>query len=104
MCNTGMRPPEAKNLRWRDVAIGEDAQGRKFVVLHVRGKAKFRQLVAAGSVADYLERVRAISEATQPDDFVFTARKAHPHPMRRRRSELGAINKWTCTSRKFVSH
>src|SRR5207244_1769149 len=35
MCNTGMRPPEAKNLRWRDVAIRTDKQGRKFVLLHV---------------------------------------------------------------------
>jgi integrase len=78
MCNTGMRPPEAKNLRWRDVAIREDQQGRKFVVLHVRGKNKFRQLVAAGSVADYLERVRTISKATQPDDFVFTTSNGKP--------------------------
>ncbi len=72
MCNTGMRPPEAKNLRWRDVAIRADGQDRKFVVLHVRGKDKFRNLVAASNVADYLERVRAISKATEPDDFVFT--------------------------------
>jgi integrase len=49
MCNTGMRPPEAKNLRWRDVAIRADNQGRKFVVLHVRGKGKFRNLVAAAA-------------------------------------------------------
>jgi integrase len=72
MCNTGMRPPEAKNLRWRDVAIRTDQQGRKFVVLHVRGKDKFRNLVAAHNVADYLERIRAIGKATGPDDFVFT--------------------------------
>lgn len=72
MCNTGMRPPEAKNLRWRDVAFRDDEQGRKFVVLHVRGKDKFRNLVAAGNVAEYLERIRAISKATKPDDFVFT--------------------------------
>jgi integrase len=72
MCNTGMRPPEAKNLRWRDVAIRADDKGRKFVVLHVRGKDKFRNLVAASNVADYLERIRAISKATGPDDFVFT--------------------------------
>lgn len=72
MCNTGMRPPEAKNLRWRDVAIRTDGQGRKFVVLHVRGKDKFRNLVAASNVAEYLERIRAISKAAQPDDFVFT--------------------------------
>jgi integrase len=72
MCNTGMRPPEAKNLLWRDVAIRADNQDRKFVVLHVRGKDKFRNLVAAGNVAEYLERIRAISKATKPDDFVFT--------------------------------
>jgi integrase len=75
MCNTGMRPPEAKNLRWRDVTIRTDNQGRKFVVLHVRGKGKFRNLVAAHNVADYLERIRAIAKATGDDDFVFTNAK-----------------------------
>jgi len=78
MCNTGMRPPEAKNLRWRDVAIRIDDQDRKFVVLHVRGKDKFRNLVAASSVADYLERIRAIAKAKEPDDFVFTTSKGEP--------------------------
>lgn len=72
MCNTGMRPPEAKNLRWRDVAFRTDPQGRSFVILYVRGKKKFRELVAASNVAEYLERVRAISKATEPDDFVFS--------------------------------
>jgi integrase len=57
MSNTGMRPPEAKNLRWRDFSVREDMQGRKFVVLHVRGKDKFRNLVAAGTVAEYFERI-----------------------------------------------
>jgi integrase len=78
MCNTGMRPPEAKNLCWRDVAIRTDNQGRKFVVLNVRGKGKARKLVAASSVADYLERIRAISKATQPDDPVFTSPQGKP--------------------------
>jgi integrase len=75
MCNTGMRPTEAKNLRWRDVGIRTDKQERKFVVLSVRGKKKHRNLVAASSVADYLERIRAIAKATGPDDFVFTTFK-----------------------------
>ena len=75
MCNTGMRPTEAKNLRWRDVGIRTDKQERKFVVLNVRGKKKHRNLVAAGSVADYLERVHAIAKAAGPDDFVFTTFK-----------------------------
>ena len=78
MCNTGMRPPEAKNLRWRDIAIRADDQGRNFVILNVRGKDKFRQLVAAGNVADYLERIRAISKATGADDFVFSTFDGKP--------------------------
>lgn len=78
MCNTGMRPPEAKNLRWRDVAIRTDDQGRTLVIMHVRGKGKFRDLVAAGNVAEYLERIREVGKATGLDDFVFTNDKGEP--------------------------
>jgi hypothetical protein len=38
-----------------DVAISEDALVRKFVVLRVRGKDKFRQLAAASNVAARLD-------------------------------------------------
>ncbi|MBI1216742.1 MAG: tyrosine-type recombinase/integrase [Alphaproteobacteria bacterium] len=72
MCNTGMRPSEAKNLRWRDVDIQTDKQGRQFVRLAVRGKGKHRNLVAASNVATYFERIKEISKATTADDFVFT--------------------------------
>lgn len=72
MCNTGMRPAEAKNLQWRDVSIRADGEGRKFVVLNVRGKDKARQLVAAGNVANYLERVRSLTnKGTEPEGAVF---------------------------------
>lgn len=72
MTNTGMRPSEAKNLLWRDVSIQADKHGRRFVSLSVRGKGKHRNLVAANTVATYFERIREISKATKPDDFVFT--------------------------------
>lgn len=72
MANTGMRPSEAKNLRWRDVHLDTDRQGRKFVRLSVRGKGKYRTLVAASSVGDYLERIRKISKVTKDDDPVFS--------------------------------
>lgn len=78
MCNTGMRPPEAKNLRWRDVRPAKDKEGREIVVLFVQGKDKSRNLVAPKSVLDYLERVRAISKATKPDDRVFTTCTGKP--------------------------
>lgn len=58
MTNTGIRPSEAKNLRWRDVATQTDRQGRRFVRIDVRGKGKFRTLVAPESVATYLDRIR----------------------------------------------
>ena len=78
MTNTGMRPSEARNLRWSDVVVKTDSQGRKFVILSVRGKGKFRQLVAASNAADYLERIRAIRKTTHEDDFVFTNYEGKP--------------------------
>jgi len=78
MTNTGMRTMEAANLRWRDIDIRTDKQGRQFVCINVRGKGKFRELVAAHNVASYLERIKGISKATKPDDFVFTTRAGKP--------------------------
>lgn len=74
MTNTGMRPSEARNLKWRDVSARTDKQGRKFVILNVWGKGKSRSLVATTNVVEYLDRVREISRATKPDDPVFTTR------------------------------
>jgi integrase len=71
-CNTGMRPAEMKNLRWRDIMPAKDREGREIAVLFVQGKGKSRNLVAPKSVGDYLERIHAISKATQPEDRVFT--------------------------------
>jgi len=75
MTNTGMRPSEARNLQWRDVAKRTDKEGREFVTLSVRGKGKSRVLVATNNVAEYLDRIRAISKATEPNDPVFTTIK-----------------------------
>jgi integrase len=72
MTNTGMRPSEARNLQWRDVAKRTDKEGREFISMSVRGKGKSRVLVATNNVADYLDRVRGLSKATGPNDPVFT--------------------------------
>ena len=50
----------------------KDREGREIVVLFVQGKGKSRKLVAPKSVGDYLERIRVISKAAEPDDRVFT--------------------------------
>ncbi|MGE3336013.1 MAG: tyrosine-type recombinase/integrase [Rhodospirillaceae bacterium] len=72
MTNTGMRTVEARNLRWRDISVRADAQGRAFLSVKVRGKKKHRELIAPPSVGEYFERVRALSKATEPEDAVFT--------------------------------
>lgn len=77
-CNTGMRPTELKNLRWRDVWPAKDRDGRDIFVLFVQGKGKSRKLVAPKSVGDYIERIRAISKATEMDDRVFTTITGKP--------------------------
>lgn len=77
-CNTGMRPPELRNLRWRDVWPAKDREGRDIFVLFVQGKGMSRKLVAPKSVGDYLERIREISKATKPDDPVFTTITGQP--------------------------
>ena len=61
-----------KNLRWRDVMLAKDREGRDLVVLFVEGKGKSRQLVAPKSVGDCLECIRILSRATKPNDNVFT--------------------------------
>lgn len=76
MTNTGMRTSEARNLKWRDIdSDRKNKEGRPFVAINVRGKDKYRMLVAAQNVATYLQRVRDISNATQADDFVFSTRE-----------------------------
>jgi integrase len=78
MCNTGMRPSEAKNLRWRDITYAKDREGREIVVLFVQGKGKSRSLVAPASVIKYLNRVSEIAKAKGPDDRVFTISTGAP--------------------------
>jgi integrase len=77
-CNTGMRPSELKNLRWRDISTAQDRDGRTIAVLFVQGKGKSRSLVAPESVANYLGRIRKISKATKLDDRVFTTSTGEP--------------------------
>ena len=78
-CNTGMRLAEMKNLRWRDIMTAKDCEGREIVVLFVQGKGKSRKLVAPKSVGEYLERIRVISKATEPDNRYLPTSRASPH-------------------------
>ncbi len=98
MCNTGMRPSEARNLRWRDVLSTQSGDGRPIIVLSVRGREKSRKVVATPSVGKYLDRIRAITKAAEADDPVFTsftgvsATTLYGHLIRRLLKEAGLYN------------
>jgi integrase len=62
MCNTGMRPSEAKNLCWKHIAPAKDRDGHDIVTLFVQGKGKSRKLVAVPSVVKYLDRIRVLAK------------------------------------------
>jgi integrase len=81
MANTGMRPIEAKTLRWRDIGSHRSAEeGKPHVVLSVRGKDKKRDLIAQPETDTYLNRIRERQEAyaeehgykIKKDDFIFS--------------------------------
>jgi integrase len=63
MTNTGFRPPEAANLQRRDIGEPRNGtDGRPFLPIRVRGKDKFRELVAPMSVSTYLGRVIELAD------------------------------------------
>jgi integrase len=71
MTNTGMRTIEARTLKWKHIDFRKDKEGRKFIAIFVEGKKKYGELVAASNVVDYFERIKKISPATEPNDYVF---------------------------------
>ena len=87
-------PVGTRNLQWRDIEHKTHRDGQKFVILKVRGKKKFRSLVAAESVGDYLERVRELSKAAKLDD------NASPTGPERLRNRSTTISSSRCSRRR----
>jgi len=87
MTNTGLRPPEARNLLRRDISEPRNGlDGRPFLTIRVRGKGKSRELVAPMTVSTYLERVtrladqrlKELGKTATPDDPVFITYEGKP--------------------------
>lgn len=74
LANSGLRVGEANKLEWRDVVPFKDEHGRANVQLHVRGKTGARVVIPRVRVAHYLQRVRTLRGAVQPNDRVFVMR------------------------------
>jgi integrase len=61
LANTGIRPGEARTLKWRDVREVDGADGEANVVLMVNGKTGKRDVVArSAEVKKYFQRIRVL--------------------------------------------
>lgn len=80
MGRTGLRPNEARQLRWRDIDEHVDADGTKYLVLLISPKTKTgeRDVVALGDLTEVFDRIRAASTHTGPDDYVFCDEAGKP--------------------------
>ena len=73
MGTSGLRPNEARQLRWRDVGSIIDENGTEQVLLHISPTTKTgaRECVPLRSAKRYLDQIKTISKFTNDDDLVF---------------------------------
>ncbi|MEI9933248.1 MAG: tyrosine-type recombinase/integrase [Rhizomicrobium sp.] len=80
MANSGLRPNEARQLRWRDVRVEKDTDRKPVLVVEVAPATKTgaRTVVCREGSQFYLDRLRKISGNTKPNDLVFGNRDGEP--------------------------
>jgi integrase len=76
MANSGCRPNEARQLRWRDIRTTDD--DIKYLYIQPTTKTGERDTYPLPSAFRYLERVKEQSEYTSPDDLIFGDRDGKP--------------------------
>ena len=76
LANSGLRPNESKQLRWRD--IKETSEGHKYIYVRPTTKTGERDTFPLPHAFRYLERIREQSEYTGEDDLVFGSREGKP--------------------------
>ncbi|MDC3347869.1 tyrosine-type recombinase/integrase [Paracoccaceae bacterium] len=76
MANSGLRPNEARQLRWRD--IRENADGTKYLYIRPTTKTGERDTYPLQHTYKYLERLKKQTEYYGPDDLVFGSRDGKP--------------------------
>jgi integrase len=81
MCYSGLRPNEARQLRWRDVDFDwVDEEGKRQVLLYVAPTTKTgeREVIPLWYVRSTLKRLKKISQFTGSDDLVFCSHTGEP--------------------------
>lgn len=80
MGTSGLRPNEARQLRWRDVGSIIDENGTEQVLLHISPTTKTgaRECVPLRSAKRYFDQIKTISTFTADDDLVFCNQDGEP--------------------------
>ena len=80
MANSGLRPNEARQLRWRDLCIEKDAENKPALVVEVAPTTKTdaRTVVCREGTQTYLDRLKKLSRHAEPDDLVFCGYDGKP--------------------------
>lgn len=73
MANSGMRPNEARQMRWGDIRV--NPQGHKFIYVRATTKTGFRETIPLPHAFKYLDRIKEQSEFTAVEDLVFANRE-----------------------------
>ena len=70
---SGLRPNEARQLRWRDVHFKSDNDGNEYILLKISESTKTgaRDCVPLEPAKSYLEDIKSFSQHTEPDDLIF---------------------------------
>jgi integrase len=78
--HSGLRPNEARQLRWRDITEIKTQTGACQLLLHVSPVTKTgtRDVVPEKMARLVLQKLRKISYHTEPDDPLFCDRAGHP--------------------------
>lgn len=77
---SGLRPNEARQLRWRDLKIKKDRKGVDQLHINIAPTTKTgeRTCVALHNAIEIVARMKEQNGCTEPDDFVFSDRDGRP--------------------------
>lgn len=80
MANSGLRPNEARQLRWRDLRVEKDAENKPALVVEIAPTTKTgaRAVVCREGTQSYLDRLKKLSRHAEPDDLVFCGYEGKP--------------------------
>jgi integrase len=76
---SGLRPNEARQLKWKDIQVIRTSEGEEIVLqISPMTKTGERECVPIKHARDYLRNIAELSSHTGPNDFVFADKSGAP--------------------------